>query len=99
MHDREQPLARAFAAAPILQMAERPFQAILDEIVGTVGIPEQRTRIAAQPGDLLQDRTAPVVHARRSHRFRSADFSRFRVPVQACRSLQPPAGTWLTNVE
>ena len=58
MHDGEKPPSEPLSPWPGLpQMSspERAFEAVLDQIVGTIRISEQRPGVAAEPGDVGQE--------------------------------------------
>ena len=58
VHDGEKPPSEPLSPWPGLpQMSspERAFEAVLDQIVGTIRISEQRPGVAAEPGDVGQE--------------------------------------------
>ena len=56
VQDREQPLARVVALAPLLEAGQRPFQGILDQVVGLAVVAQERARVASKPRDLGSNR-------------------------------------------
>jgi hypothetical protein len=64
MHDRKQPPPGAFSSLPIVKPHKRPFETVLNEIVGGIAIAQQRARITAQAWYLAQDCCLLVVHDR-----------------------------------
>ncbi len=60
VHDGEQPLARALAVPPLMKPGKGPYDAILDKIVGLIGIAKERPGITSEMRDFPGNRLGAI---------------------------------------